>query len=200
MNKLTVESMIKEGFKIGLKNTLPLAINIILWALTCWIPYLNIGTSIGLIAGLAAKASRDEAISFTEIFNPVYRKRMGEFFIGWSLMSSAILLVSLMTLFIGGIVLSIAWSLSLLLIVDKELNPMEAINKSNDLTYGKKGTIFLGNLVVSILLMIALAIILGITGLIHPALAVLFAIIAIPASASIFIGSRAHVYKALAGK
>ena len=51
-----------------------------------------------------------------------------------------------------------------LLVVDKEVNPIEAINKSNTMTYGKKWTIFLGLLVIYLVSFIALAIIFGVLG------------------------------------
>lgn len=77
---LTVGSIISRALEDGVKNILPVAVNFILWALTIWIPYINIGTTIGITVGLPAKAGRGEGISYTEVFNPQYRKQMGNFF------------------------------------------------------------------------------------------------------------------------
>ena len=57
-------------------------------------------------------------------------------------------------------VIAIAWSLAPLLVIDKGESPMQAISKSNDYTYGKKWTIFLGTLIVALVVGIALFIVL----------------------------------------
>ena len=74
-------SLNENSIKKGLKYLVPVLVNSLLWVLTVWIPYINIGTTIGLVAGVLAKMSRDEEVSLTEIFNPEYRKPMGEFFL-----------------------------------------------------------------------------------------------------------------------
>ena len=83
--KLTVAAILKEGVGIGMKNVGPILVNALLWVLTVWIPYLNVGTTIGLVVGIVAKASKGEAISMNEIFDPKYRKYMGEFFLTYGL-------------------------------------------------------------------------------------------------------------------
>lgn len=138
MDNLTVGGIFTNSIKRGLQNLLPILVNTVLWILTLWIPYLNVGTSIGMMAGVVAKMSRGETISMTEIFNPVYRKRMGEFFLVVGLMFMGIL-SGFMFFIIPGYVIGIAWMLAPLFVVDKELNPLEAINKSNTVTYGKNG-------------------------------------------------------------
>ena len=77
---MKVSHIVKEGIGIGFKNLIPLVGTIVLYLLTCWIPYLNVGTTIALVA-LPAAMSRGEAISPTEIFDPKYRKNMGNFFL-----------------------------------------------------------------------------------------------------------------------
>jgi len=141
LRKLAVGATIKEGISIGTRNIGPILMNVLLWILTIWIPYLNVGTTIGLTAGIVSKASRGEAIPMTEIFDPKYRKYMGEFFLASGLISVA---VGIGTIFgvIPGIVIGIAWSLAILLVVDKGKNPTEAITLSNNCTYGYKGRMF----------------------------------------------------------
>ncbi len=163
MEGFTIANIIKVGIQRGLKNLVPVLVNSILWIITIWIPYLNVGTTIGLWVGVIAKMSRDEEISMTEIFNPVYRKRMGEYFLVFGFMMAGVL-VGMVFLYIPGIVIWIAWMLAPLLVVDKEVNPIEAINKSNIMTYGKKWTIFLGLLILEIAAIIALFIIFWILG------------------------------------
>jgi hypothetical protein len=139
--KLDIIATVKEGISIGLGNIVPIFVNVLLWVLTIWIPYLNVGTTIGLWVGIVSKASRDEVIPMTEIFDAKYRKYMGEFFITSGLISVGISM-GIAFFIIPGIIISIAWSLALLLVIDKEKNPTEAITLSNNYTYGNKGRMF----------------------------------------------------------
>jgi len=141
VRKLGVGATIKDGISIGIKNIIPILVNGLLWGLTFWIPYLNIGTTIGLWVGIIAKAANGEAIPLTEIFNPKYRKYMGEYFLTSALIGMGVFAGFLMFIF-PGIIIAITWSLSLLLVVDKGKNPTEAMTMSNDYTYGNKGKMF----------------------------------------------------------
>lgn len=198
MGELTVGTLIKGGFSKGFKNFLPLAVNMILWILTIWIPYLNVGTTIGL-AAIAIKMSKGSMISAVEIFNPIYRKRMGEYFLTLTFLYSGVVL-GLIFLIIPGIVLLIGWSLATLLVVGKELNPLEAMNESNKLTYGKKWKIFWANLVLVIIVVVAV----GIFGLLASKAhgvgsVILYIITAILSliSSSILTGTQATLYEKL---
>lgn len=215
MEELTVGSIIGGAFKKGGKNLLPILVNHLLWILTIWIPYINVGTTICILT-LAAKVSKDETLSFTEIFNPVYRKRMGEVFLAGAFISMGVG-IGMLFFFIPGIVIAIAWSLALLLIVDKELNPLEAINTSNTLTYGKKWTIFFGTLVVSIIIWVGTYIIMLIVNSIfrgtplgsefpmnlivipHP-VGVIIQILLFAVTAAFTIGAAAQIYGTLVKK
>jgi hypothetical protein len=163
MEGFTIVSIIQVGIQRGLKNLVPVLVNTILWIVTIWIPYLNVGTTIGLWTGVITKMSRDEEISMTEIFNPAYRKVMGEWILVWGFMMAGVM-VGMLFLYIPGIVIFVAWMLAPLLVVDKGENAIAAINKSNTMTYGKKWTIFLGMLVLEIALIIALLIVFWIFG------------------------------------
>ena len=164
MKGFTVGSIIKTAFERGIKNLLPVLVNAVLWIITIWIPYLNVGTTIGMTAGVVAKMSRGETIAMTEIFDPQYRKRMGEFFlvIGFIFLG---IFAGFIFFIIPGYVISLSWILAPLLVVDKKMNPIEAIHKSNSLTYGKKWTIFFGLLVVGLCGVIALGMIFWIIAL-----------------------------------
>ncbi|MDR2716861.1 MAG: hypothetical protein LBB89_02185 [Treponema sp.] len=135
--KLAVGATIQEGIAIGTKNIGPILVNILLWALTIWIPYINVGTTIGLMAGIVSKASRGEIIPMTEIFDPKYRKYMGEFFLVSGLIGIGVFMGIIFGI-IPGIVISLAWSLAILLVVDKGKNPTKALVLSNNCTYGYK--------------------------------------------------------------
>lgn len=196
MSTLTVGGIIQNSMNNGIKYLVPLFVNALLWLLTIWIPYLNVGTTIGLFVGIAAKLARNEELSMTEIFNPVYRKRMGDFFLVCGLMGVATL-IGFYFFIIPGIVMSVAWTLATLLVVDKGMNPTEAMTKSNDLTYGHKWTIFLGNLVVVLILMIAIAIVVKILGFIAGFLAGLGALAGMALYFSVLISVQACIYKEL---
>ena len=135
--KLTVGATIQEGIAIGTRNIGPILVNVLLWALTIWIPYINVGTTIGLTAGIVSKASRGEIIPITEIFDPKYRKYMGEFFLVVGLGGIGIFTGFIFGI-IPGIVIALAWSLAILLVVDKGKNPTKALVLSNNCTYGYK--------------------------------------------------------------
>ena len=46
--KLAFNQILSEGMQIGLKNIASVLGAVILWILTLWIPYLNVGTTIAL--------------------------------------------------------------------------------------------------------------------------------------------------------
>jgi hypothetical protein len=189
--KLAVIPTIKEGITIGSKNIGPILVNVLLWMVTIWIPYLNVGTTIGLSVGIVSKASRGEIIPMTEIFDPKYRKYMGEFFLTSGLVGIGIAVGTVFAV-IPGIVIGIAWSLAILLVIDKGKNPTEAITMSNNCTYGYKGKMF----GIYFLVALAFGIVMAILGL----LPVLGAILVIAVSlfmVFVFIGLQASVYKQL---
>jgi uncharacterized membrane protein len=68
------------------------------------------------------------------------------------------ILGAMLFLFIPGIVVAMAWSLSILLVLDKGLNAAEAIRLSNKLTYGNKWTLFFVNAVLAIVYVILVVI------------------------------------------
>lgn len=191
VKKLDVVETIKDGVGIGVKNIVPILVNIVLWTLTCWIPYLNVGTTIGLMVGIVSKASKGEAIPMTEIFDPKYRKYMGEFFLTFGLMMMGIW-AGMIFFIVPGIIIAMAWCLALLLCVDKGKNPMDAIALSNKCTYGYKFKMFLIYLVVGIASMILSAIFaqLGSFGIILMLILMLFC-------AFVQIGIMASIYRQL---
>ena len=146
--QLSVGEIISNGISSGLKNFLNLLLTGILFALTFWIPYLNIGTFIGL-QDLVPKMSRKEPINPTEIFDAKYRKNFGEFFLLMALFYAGVI-TGVIFLFVGALVVQIAWMLALPLFVDKGTGPIESLRTSHQLTHGHKMIIFLAQLVFGI--------------------------------------------------
>lgn len=194
-NELTINGIIQNAIQIGLKNAVPVMVNGLLWLLTIWIPYLNVGTSIGMV-GIIAKMGREEGLSMTEIFNPNYRKYMGEFFIVMSFLIIGVL-VGYIFVIIPGIVIATAWSLAIYLVIDKGMDPIAAIKKSNELTYGKKWVIFGGMFIVSMMVYVALLILSSIGNAIDPIVGSILILIGIIIAMPINMGVTAYVYNTL---
>ena len=159
MKKLNVIATIKDGIAIGMINFLSLLLTTILYIVTVWIPYLNVGTTIAF-SSLAAELAKGKVINPLFIFDGKYRKNMGEFFILFALMSGGISAGFAFGI-IPGIVIAFAWDLAIVLFVDKELSALEALRESNRLTYGNKwrmfGILFLFGLAVIVVIAIIAA-------------------------------------------
>lgn len=138
--KISVVGVISEGISIGIKNLASLVVACLLWLVTCWIPYLNVGTTIALQT-IPIALSKGEVISPGFIFDAKYRRYMGEFFTLKGLMAMS-LIPAYLFLIVPGIIISLGWSLSLFILLDKEVSPGEAMIRSNKATTGYKGVIF----------------------------------------------------------
>lgn len=149
LRKITIEGVISEGIKIGIKNAASMLGATVLWLLTIWIPYLNVGTTIAMMT-IPIELSRGKVISPLFIFDGKYRKYMGEFFTLIGLMYLAII-PALFFMIIPGIIISIGWSLAIYILLDKGIAPGEAMIRSNKATYGYKWTIFGVNVVLFLL-------------------------------------------------
>lgn len=147
MKKLDFAETLKDSIEIGVKNAPSIVVAVILWLVTIWIPYINIGTTIA-IKLLPVELAKGNVINPLSIFDSKYRRYMGEFLITWGLMLIPIYIATLF-LVVPGIVLSLSWTLSFYFLLDKGKNPIEAIKASNDATYGSKWTMFFVILVFS---------------------------------------------------
>lgn len=139
--KLSFQTIFTDGFSIGMKNLASLIGASVLYLLTIWIPYMNVGTTIALSA-IPIELSKGHIISPFFIFDGRYRKYMGEYFnlMGLKAMS---LWPAFLFMIVPGIIISISWSQALYLMIDKEISPSEALTASNKMTYGYKLDIFL---------------------------------------------------------
>ncbi len=138
--RLSFELTLKDAVTTGLKNLPSILGCVVLWLLTIWIPYINVGTTIALGA-LPIELSKGNVINPTSIFDAKYRRYMGECFLLYGLTLLGIIL-GLIFFIVPGIVISIAWSLAILFVIDKGMNPMEALTQSNKATFGSKWAIF----------------------------------------------------------
>lgn len=163
--KLDFATTFRDAFYIGVKNAPSIVAALVLFLVTIWIPYLNIGTFIAITL-LPTQLAKGEVINPIDIFSSRYRRYMGEFLITTGLMVIPILIASLF-LYVPGIVLSLAWSLAYFFLIEKGKNPMEAIKASNDATYGSKWTMFFITLAIAVLFGVAFGIFGAICSLIN---------------------------------
>lgn len=197
--KLNIVATIKDGLAIALVNFVSLILVTVLYVLTIWIPYLNVGTTIAMCS-LPAEMAKGNMVNPLFIFNGKYRKNMGEFFILMALMSGAIS-VGFMFMFIPGIVIGVAWSFASVLFVDKDRSALDALRESNQLTYGNKWRIFGAEALMGLALGILVAIVSGIFGIgdvrwleaIGTIISVVIIIFMVPA----IYGVEASIYKQL---
>ena len=156
--KLEVIPAITDAIAIGTKNAASLVLAVVLWIVTIWIPYLNVGTTIA-ISTLPIKLAKGEIINPMFIFDSVYRRKMGDYFLIEGLLFM-MFIPAFFFLIIPGIVLSIMYSLALYIMLDKDVTPMKALELSNKATYGFKWKIF----AITFLFAIVFGIICGILG------------------------------------
>ena len=138
--KLEIIPTIKDGIVYGLKNIPSLLGMVVLYVLTVWIPYLNVGTTIGLQKSVI-KIGRGEVINPLDIFKAEHRKNLGDYFLLYGLMSMGIAGATAF-MFIPGIVVGIAWSFAIYFFLDKGLAPTKCLKVSWKATEGEKWTIF----------------------------------------------------------
>lgn len=196
---MTFNTLFKNGFSIGFKNLFPLIGTLLLYILTCWIPYINVGTTIA-VTTLPASMARGESIDPTSIFDAKYRSNMGNFFILIVLMTIG-LIFGFYFLIVPGLVLTYAWSFAYLLLVDKGLNPMQALHESNEKTNGYKWILFFANILLAIIGFAVIFIVSAITAAAgNGAVAIIGAIfmfVLFLAWYSVSLGMQAEAYKQL---
>jgi len=195
---LSAFGIVGKGISIGLKNSLSLIGAVVLWILTIWVPYINVGTTIGLIASVIAM-SRGDIMSPLEIFNSRYRRYMGEFFLLMGIRQLGIFMGYLFFV-IPGIVISIAWSMSIYLLIDKRLNPLEALKVSNDITYGHKWNIFFGYFILVMIYMLLFGLLMVLGSAIGFGLITILMILLVLLFVPVMLGATAHVYSVLGKK
>jgi uncharacterized membrane protein len=138
--KLDIMQTIQDGVRYGLKNFFPLLLMVILYMVTVWIPYLNVGTTIGLYKAVI-RIGRGETIDPTAIFAKENFKDLSGFFLLLGLLYMGIT-VACFFLFIPGIVMGIAWGFAIYFFLDKKVSPLKALRLSYDTTFGNKWRIF----------------------------------------------------------
>ena len=161
--KLQVIPTIKAGIIYGLKNIPSLLGMVILYVLTVWIPYLNVGTTIGLQKAII-KIGRGEVINPLDIFAKENRQNLGDYFLLMGLMSMGIAGATAF-MFIPGLVVSLAWGFAMYFFLDKGLSPTKALKVSYKSTDGEKWAIFWVVLLACMLFSIVGGLLFGLSGI-----------------------------------
>lgn len=168
-----------ETFSMAMNNMLSFVGASLLFLLTCWIPYLNIGTYFGLCSMVVAW-SKGEHFSPFSIFDSKYRCRMVDYLLVLSFQGT-IVTIGICLGFFPGIVFSLATMLGLYLCLDKNVSPLEAVRASCRMTYGSKwrilGISIIIGLIVCVVVGIMVAIIIACLGQELYALAIVLSII-----------------------
>lgn len=195
--KLSFETTFKDSISIAMGNLVSILGCVVLWMITIWVPYINIGTTIA-IALLPAELAKGNKVSPTSIFDAKYRDMMGDYFLIAGLVAAGVGAAYLI-MFIPGIIMGLAWTFAILLVIDKGMKPFEALKKSFDLTNGNKMTMFLVSLVfVGAFFLIYMIILL--LGMIAPVLLILGMLVVIVLGivvSAIMVGVQASFYRQL---
>lgn len=181
-NAITIKDALVEPVKITFRNIGWILLTEILYYVTSWIPYINIGTTIA-ISNLPSELARGKKLSPFYIFDSKYRKYMGEYFAMFGNLFM-ILVVSIPFMGIPFWITYYGWSFAPLLLVDKEVNTSESFTLSTKLTYGYKLKMFLVDLIVEFAVVILC--VCTLTTIIVPIIVVLFYIMMRPAMIAIF--------------
>lgn len=161
--KLDIVKTIGDGIRYGLKNFFPLLLMVILYIVTVWIPYLNVGTTIGLYKAVIG-IGRGETIDPTSIFAKENFHNLSGLFLLLGLLYIGTV-VAMMFMIIPGIVMGIAWGFAIYFFLDKKVSPLKSLQLSYDTTYGNKWRIFF----VEFLTALAIGLVCGLLGAIPKA-------------------------------
>lgn len=192
---ITPMSIFSNGLNIALKNLPQLIVNFILFILTFWIPYINIGTFIGITSGIPLKLSKNEPLSYTEIFNPHYRKFFGEYFLllGFRFLG---VFMSIFFFVIPAYVLSFSWYIADLVFLDGKAGSIDSLKKSNEMMYGNKWSAFFGFFIFVAFIVVATSLI-ALIGRASSGLAVLLELVLVVLIVPIFMGMKSYIYREL---
>lgn len=179
---ITLKEAIIEPFVMTCKNIGWLLLTVLLYSATCWIPYINIGTTIAMM-NLPSALARGQKFSPLYLFEAKYRKYMGEYL---TMFGNYILVAFASIPFMGipFLITIYGWSFAPLLLIDKEVNTSEAFTLSTKMTYGYKLKMWLSAFIIESTFILAI-LITFVTGVI-PFLLVLFFMMLSPAMTAVF--------------
>ena len=123
--RVDIAAAAADTFAIATRHAPSIIAAVILFLLTLWVPYVNLGTLIALTL-LPVRLARDERIEALSIFRSEYRRRMGDFLLTAALKQAALALGTAL-LVIPGVVLALAWKPAYWCLAEHDKSPLEAI-------------------------------------------------------------------------
>lgn len=193
--KINFGDFFKETYIVTFKNLGWLFLTSLLYLVTAWIPYINIGTTIAMF-NLPIVLSRKESVNPLFIFDAKYRKYMGEYITLWGHIILAFF-VSMPFLFVPLIVLKRSWCFATILLLDKEVNPSEAMMLSSKYTFGHKFQMWFFKIIANLSYIIAGCILCRIFTYIHDYLVAILLLVLIPGFLVFNISQKAIFYRKL---
>lgn len=193
IKKLELIPTLTEGCQLGIKNFVSLLLTIILYGITVWIPWLNVGTTIGLYR-VIIDMTKGKIINPTSIFDKDNFDNLGNFFLLLAIQSIGITAACLF-MFVPGIIMGIAWGFAMYLLIEKKVSPLQALALSDKATYGEKWTIFF----IQLVFWIAVGIVGGLLALI-PKVGAVFAAIVFILAIAVYVAVEAVMYRHFADK
>jgi uncharacterized membrane protein len=154
---LNVFKVIAAGMRVGVKNFPSLFLAAVLYILTCWIPYINVGTTIA-IQTLPGCLANGKIISPLFIFDSKYRDDFSAFFLLCAFMTLA-MLIGLGCMIIPAFVIGISMCFATIILVEDKVSPIDAMKLSNNATKGYKWKIFFIYLIFSLLFLLGYVIV-----------------------------------------
>ena len=148
--KLDIMQTIKDGVQYGLKNFFPLLLMVLLYVVTVWIPYLNVGTTIGFYKAIIG-IGRGETIDPTAIFAKENFSNIGGFFLLTGFIAVGTIAAACFML-LPAYVIGIAWGFAIYFYLDKKVSPLKSLQLSYDTTFGNKWRIFFTELICVLLI------------------------------------------------
>ena len=186
--KLQVIPTLVEACQLGIKNVVPLILTVLLYAVTVWIPYLNVGTTVGLYR-IIIDMSKGKTIDPLSIFKKENFENMGGFFLMLGFLTLGIT-AAMAFMFIPALVMGIAWGYAIYIFLDKKASPVKAMMLSDKATYGEKWTIFF----IGIIFGLAAGLLCGLFGAI-PYVGVVFVLLLVLCIGVIAVALEAVLYR-----
>ncbi len=191
--RLNFQKTLSDGVNLGIKNIANLLLMAFLFLITFWIPYLNVGTTIGFYKNIIA-LSKGEEIVPTSIFSKSNFKNLGDFFLLFGLQTAGIAAAAAFLLF-PAMVVSLAWQFAMYIFLDKGTSPLESLSLSYNATLGEKWTLFFVYLACSLLIGLVVGLLAAI-----PKVGAILAFLGMLAGLAIVIGIEATLYKYFSSK
>ena len=186
--KLEVIPTLTEACRLGIQNVVPLILTVVLYMLTFWIPYLNVGTTVGLYR-IIIDLSKGKTVDPLSIFKKENFENMGGFFLMLGFLTLGTT-AAMAFMLIPAIIMGIAWGYAIYIFLEKKVSPLKALMLSDKATYGEKWTIFF----ISFLFGLVAGVLCGIFSAI-PKVGIVFVILIVICLCAVAVALEAVLYR-----